>query len=49
MSGVYLRYNSGKAIDLAPNVKHSITGCMFEGNGVAPMPPSGPPGLNSGW
>lgn len=49
MSGVYLRSNIGRPIDLSPNVKFSITGCLFEDNGAPPIPSAGPHGLNSGW
>lgn len=42
MSGVYVRSNVGKPIDLGPNVKYAITGCIFEDNGKQPVFPQGP-------
>lgn len=49
MTGVDLRSNVGKPIDLSPSVKFFISGCMFEDNGGSPIPIAGPHGLNSGW
>ena len=41
MSGVYLRSNVGKPIDLGPNVRYAITGCIFEDNAKPPVFPRG--------
>jgi hypothetical protein len=42
MSGVYLRSSVGKPIDLGPNVRYAISGCIFEDNGKPPVFPQGP-------